>query len=213
MADQHDINIRFCEEFNNAKALHDDGRLDECVAKARGMLEDPDIPRYHRIKTLLMLASALEDPYEASKCWLDATALWTSIRFWNPEGQNSKLDELMEEIRMSLEELSKAVENEEAEEHDESIVHVHDDQVADTQAMIQRMEINEDNVDMDSGGEDVAAGSASQVQVQPVQEPLPSTEKVESFDITQHMQSANYFLRTQHSSRDLQINWKRFFAY
>lgn len=38
---------------------------------------------------------------------------------------------------------------------------MHAGQVADTQAMIQRMEINEDGVDMDSGGEVVAARNAS----------------------------------------------------
>ncbi|EUC31583.1 hypothetical protein COCCADRAFT_27697 [Bipolaris zeicola 26-R-13] len=88
----------------------------------------------------------------------------------------------MTEIRMSLDQLAEALGDEEEEDDgleddDESIVHVNDDQVADTQAMIQEMEIKEDDVDMDSGDEDAAANRASHVQIQPVKEPLPSTKK------------------------------------
>lgn len=99
---------------------------------------------------------------------------------------------------MSLDQLAEALGDEEEEDDgleddDESIVHVNDDQVADTQAMIQEMEIKEDDVDMDSGDEDAAANRASHVQIQPVKEPLPSTEKVASFSKSKHMQLANYF--------------------
>lgn len=60
----------------------------------------------------------------------------------------------MAEIRTSLDQLAGALEGEEPEEHVKSIVHAHDIGVADAEATIQDMDINEDDIDMDSGGGD-----------------------------------------------------------
>ncbi|EMD62214.1 hypothetical protein COCSADRAFT_147760 [Bipolaris sorokiniana ND90Pr] len=102
MADQRDIDIRFTRAFNSAKALHDDDLLDECVANARELLEDPAIPHYHPMKTLLLLGSALEVLNEAFHCWEESDALWKLIRSWHPEGQNSDVDKVMAEVRTSF---------------------------------------------------------------------------------------------------------------
>ncbi|EUC43439.1 hypothetical protein COCMIDRAFT_100857 [Bipolaris oryzae ATCC 44560] len=193
MADLRDIDIRFAREFNSAKALHDNELLDDCVESARELLEDPVVPRFHRMKTLLLLGSALEDLNEACDCLEEADKLWKLIRSYHLEGQDVDVDKTMAEVRASLDQLAKALKNEEAEEYDledyvEIIANTDECQVADIQEMICGMEMEDDlDIDMDSNVEDVAAGRASQVQVEPVKEPLPSTDKVESLDTAQHM--------------------------
>lgn len=49
--------------YNAAK--EDDLSLNQCIAGARALLKEPSIPRYHRIKTLLLLASMVGDCDEA----------------------------------------------------------------------------------------------------------------------------------------------------
>jgi hypothetical protein len=55
------IDQRFTDWINEATDLADQGQLEECVVKARELLARDDCPRYHRMKTLLLLAAALDD--------------------------------------------------------------------------------------------------------------------------------------------------------
>lgn len=59
------IDIRFMNEFNEANELYINDQLDECIAKARDLLQDPAIPRYHHMKTLVLLGSTLGEWEEA----------------------------------------------------------------------------------------------------------------------------------------------------
>jgi hypothetical protein len=52
-------------EVYNASTEDDVLALKGCVLRARSLLEEPKIPRYYRIKTLLLLASTVADPEEA----------------------------------------------------------------------------------------------------------------------------------------------------
>lgn len=61
MSAQDIINRQFFDAYSEAVALYNADRLDECVDKAREMLSDASIPRYHRMRTLVLLGSTLGD--------------------------------------------------------------------------------------------------------------------------------------------------------
>ncbi|KAH5599321.1 hypothetical protein HBI81_068510 [Parastagonospora nodorum] len=150
MATQSIIDVQFTDAFNEAKALYDADRLDECIAKARELLEDPAIPRYHQIKTLILLGSTLGEWSDANSCLVDAEALWALTRRWHPEGEDKDVDIFMAEIRTSLDELAGVLREEEPEDYDmddaiEEVLHEHDEQVADAQMMMEDLDLDQDN--------------------------------------------------------------------
>ena len=65
------INQHFSKEYKSISDVYNDSTEDDvlalkgCVLRARSLLEEPSIPRYYRIKTLLLLASMVPDPSEA----------------------------------------------------------------------------------------------------------------------------------------------------
>jgi hypothetical protein len=93
---------QFTDAFNEANHLWDEDRLEECVTKARELLQDPAIPHFHRMKTLLLLDSTLGDWHEANDCCIDAEALWRIARRWHPEGEDEVVDKNMKEMRDTL---------------------------------------------------------------------------------------------------------------
>ncbi|KAH4146496.1 hypothetical protein HBH44_241520 [Parastagonospora nodorum] len=150
MATQSIIDVQFTDAFNEAKALYDADRLDECIAKARELLEDPAIPRYHQIKTLILLGSTLGEWSDANSCLVDAEALWALTRRWHPEGEDKDVDIFMAEIRTSLDELAGVLREEEPEDYDmddaiEEVLHEHDEQVADAQMMMEDLDLDQDS--------------------------------------------------------------------
>jgi hypothetical protein len=69
---EHDaIGIQFNLAFNAAAQLYNDEKFEECVEALKNLLDDPAIPRYHRIKCLALLGGTLGD--------------WTGLPF-NPVG-------------------------------------------------------------------------------------------------------------------------------
>jgi hypothetical protein len=147
------IDDQFTDRFNEANALWDEDRLEECIVKARELLAEPAIPRYHEIKTLLLLASTVEDWYEANGYRIEAEGLWRIVRRWHPEGEDEELDGYMAEIRGVLDEADRVLQEEEpynsdseADSEDE-VQHArlnHDEEVADAQALMQDMDIDGD---------------------------------------------------------------------
>jgi hypothetical protein len=107
------IDQRFTDWINEATDLADQGLLEECVVKARELLADDACPRYHRMKTLLLLAAVLDDWYQANECRQDADALWRIVRRWHPVGENETLDTYMAEIRDLLDVCREALAQEE----------------------------------------------------------------------------------------------------
>jgi hypothetical protein len=65
------INQMFSKEYTSISEVYNASTEDDvlalkgCVLRARSLLEEPKIPRYYRIKTLLLLASTVADPEEA----------------------------------------------------------------------------------------------------------------------------------------------------
>ncbi|KAI8932510.1 hypothetical protein NX059_010691 [Plenodomus lindquistii] len=116
---------RFTIAANEANDFYDAGRLDECIDKASALLEDPEIPHYHRMKMLILLGLTLGDWHEADACRAKAQELWDVKRRWHPAGSGDEwLDEYMALIAEELDELTPLLEAESpavlAEREDES---------------------------------------------------------------------------------------------
>jgi hypothetical protein len=51
----------FSRPYDETHALYDNGDFEGCVIKAQELLEDPNLPRYYRIKTLVLLRMAIDE--------------------------------------------------------------------------------------------------------------------------------------------------------
>jgi hypothetical protein len=141
------IDSQFTDGFNEANALWEQDRLEECIVKAHELLAEQAIPRYHRMKTLLLLASTVGDWYEANSYRVEAEALWQIVRRWHPEGEDENIDGHMAEIRGILEDADRMLQEEEPKDYDlddevQHMVRNHDEEVADAQAMMQDMDLD-----------------------------------------------------------------------
>lgn len=87
-----------------------DDHLDECIAKARDLLQDPATPRYHRMETLVLLDSTSGEWQEADECCAMADALWRVTRRWKPGGQTADVDDAPSELRAEIDGLRQALE-------------------------------------------------------------------------------------------------------
>jgi hypothetical protein len=63
MANASVIDRAFNEAFNELSKYYEDYELDTCVEEARELLQNGALPRYHRIRTLVLLGSAVEYGY------------------------------------------------------------------------------------------------------------------------------------------------------
>lgn len=104
------IDEAFTAAFNEANELYRNDRLEECAAKCRELLDDSAAPKYHRMKTLILLGSILSDWDDADDCRLAAENLWSIVRRRHPEGADSTVDGIMAEIRESLDDMYTALE-------------------------------------------------------------------------------------------------------
>ncbi|KAF2129996.1 hypothetical protein P153DRAFT_228893 [Dothidotthia symphoricarpi CBS 119687] len=113
MASSSDVNKAFTDGFNEAFELYRTNRLDECAAKARELLSDTAIPRYHRMKTFILLGSILANWDEANRCRILAEGQWHIVRRLHPEGADATVDGYMRELRESLDELGAVLQDDE----------------------------------------------------------------------------------------------------
>jgi hypothetical protein len=112
------IDEAFTNGFNEANDLYNEGILDRCIEKSYALLNDPAIPIFHRIKTLILLASTLGDWNDANEHRIEAETLWRAVRRWHPQGRDTIVDEHMTEIRGTLDELDAVLREEELEDID-----------------------------------------------------------------------------------------------
>ncbi|KAK5167092.1 uncharacterized protein LTR77_007822 [Saxophila tyrrhenica] len=91
--------------YNEARARFDADDLDSAVALAQNMLDDSSLPRYHRIKLLLLMSAAVDDWEEVASMLDDAHRLWTMTRMFHREGENEEADTLLTDLRQSLDSL------------------------------------------------------------------------------------------------------------
>ncbi|KAL1592497.1 hypothetical protein SLS59_009730 [Nothophoma quercina] len=169
------INQRFSKDLNEAIRLFDIGQTDECLALGMDILEDSACPRYHRMKTLVLLGSVIADWNDANQCRVDAEALWQTTRNYYPEGFDKATDEHMHEVREKLDGLIEVLDKEEregldAEEIEEAVAILEEQQAV--QDAENREEAEHFNMMEDAEGE-----GAGQVPIIAVDTPAePSTD-------------------------------------
>lgn len=111
------INKLFTDRYNEiytkytAADENDEEALDDCIKQAHALLLEPAIPRYHRIKTWLLLASMVGDIEEALMYHNKADILLRVVRSHEVTGATipacveatlNKLGEEVEELREIL---------------------------------------------------------------------------------------------------------------
>ena len=55
----------FLKRYNEVRAFYDDDKMEECIATAQDLLEEISLPRYFRMKSLMLVAACAESWYEA----------------------------------------------------------------------------------------------------------------------------------------------------
>lgn len=104
------IDRAFSRAYNEAAELYDNDELEKCVEKANELLADGAAPRYHRMKTWILLAYVLGDWNDANDCFVKAESLWQIVRRWHTVGEDAKVDRSLEDIQVALVELKEILE-------------------------------------------------------------------------------------------------------
>jgi hypothetical protein len=81
----------------------------ECQEQALDLLADDAIPRYHRIRKLILLDLILGDWNKANECRIYAWALYELVLRWHSTGSNPTADAYLNEIRNELDDLDNAL--------------------------------------------------------------------------------------------------------
>ena len=180
MASRSIIDEPLGNRFNEANACHKADKLLRSIEFCYKLLDEPILPRLHKMMASILLGATARDWDEVIDCLVAAESLWKIERRWNPEGGDETLDTVMAEIREALDVLRQAlvavqpthfcirdgglhfVDEEDAMLVDEdavlNMIDEEDETIADTSAML----VDEDTVlDMDvEDDEDVADVSA-----------------------------------------------------
>jgi hypothetical protein len=90
--------------------------IDQCIARARALLDQPAIPRFHRIKTLLLLVRMVEDTEAAWECLREADITLRLVQAQAARGQPGDPDvaETILALRASIEGVRGILEDEDA---------------------------------------------------------------------------------------------------
>jgi hypothetical protein len=149
------INQAFLEAVNHLVHLYNDDMLDECAEGAEELLKDYNMPQYHRMKVLIMLANIQIGWEPAEDYLIRAENLWRCIRRDNPEGINAATDGYLAEMRDFLDDVKGAVEEQKFEEmesgHDDIMedsvpdeLQKIDDEIADARARLEGINFDAD---------------------------------------------------------------------
>lgn len=175
----------FGREYNEVLELYnDDDKEEECVAAAQDLLENPDLPRYHRIITLIPLSAASGDWDKAEDCRLEAERLWDQAHSHYTHVDNPDASRALAKLRVDLDDV-KEIQREELDkmfrDYDD------EDQVDDEEEVDEEEDDEEDvkeerhmadveiDVDVDTEvGVDAAAAAFS--------DDVPAAENEESLD-------------------------------
>lgn len=112
------INRAFALAYNEAAELYDTDQLEACIEKCNEILHDSAAPRYHRMKTWVLLNNVLGDWEEANECLVKAESMWRIVRRWNVVGKDAEVDASLDELRGYLDELKAALDAEKATDYD-----------------------------------------------------------------------------------------------
>ncbi|EME77358.1 uncharacterized protein MYCFIDRAFT_88718 [Pseudocercospora fijiensis CIRAD86] len=114
----------FTDEFNAIQKLYAEGKINECISRARDLIAEPAIPRYHNIRTLLILVNAVPARKEAWRFLEDAQVLFHLVRRFHLEGEDADIDKTIQELWDSISELKQMLTGElDGDEKPEDKVH------------------------------------------------------------------------------------------
>jgi hypothetical protein len=110
---------RILDAFDNAyhemQKLYDDDNLDEVYESAQVLLADAAIPRYHRMRTLMLLSNFTSDLNEAQRYHAEAEAMLRIIRGQHVLGGNPVVDNELSFCRRCLDEVAEVLGSQRAE--------------------------------------------------------------------------------------------------
>ncbi|TIA45366.1 hypothetical protein D6C83_05737, partial [Aureobasidium pullulans] len=86
---------QYKQDYEDAKAAIDAGDATACDK----LLTETELPRYYRIKTLVLLASASKEWRQKEDLRLRAEHIWSESRTLHPTGQNNTTDSVLSELR------------------------------------------------------------------------------------------------------------------
>lgn len=96
-------------KYDHICQLFDDDKLEECIDKAQDVVEDGDLPRNLRIKTLIVIASLAAEWRDIEEFRGEAKKLWSLTRPFHREGYNAVTDDALAELRICLDHLQKGL--------------------------------------------------------------------------------------------------------
>jgi hypothetical protein len=166
------IDRAFFDAVNHLIGLYNDDMLDECAEGAEELLKDYAMPRYFRMKVLVMLANLQVDWEPAEDYLVRSESLWRYARRATPEGTDVAADKYLAEIRDLLDDLARAVEEQKYEEtesgHDDTMedsvpdeLQKIDDEVADARARLEDINFDADISNPDIMQLDIKEGNIS----------------------------------------------------
>ncbi|OAL47252.1 hypothetical protein IQ07DRAFT_657571 [Pyrenochaeta sp. DS3sAY3a] len=141
MSTQKTIDRNYFDDYNKAVDLYSAGRVDECIDKAREILNDASIPRYHRMQTLILLGFTLGDREQAKNCRVNAEVLWYILQRRHRKGESEDADEFMADMERQLDELKEFLAEEEPEEEGDAF----DEEIADAEDMMEDLHLDQDD--------------------------------------------------------------------
>jgi hypothetical protein len=142
------IDKKFTDGFNHAHDLFLADRLEECEAAAFALLAEKTIPRYHRMKTLILLGTIVGDWGEARRYHVAAEAMWRNVRRYHPEGADEQVEKYITELREELDDLDATLRDDEPSEYElintvEDVVEEHDTDIEDACAEMDHLELDD----------------------------------------------------------------------
>ncbi|KAK1019881.1 hypothetical protein LTR54_000525 [Friedmanniomyces endolithicus] len=84
--------------YDACYALYDKDELAKCVDQAQDLLDDSGLPRFFRIKLLVLMAACIGDFWEEAEILKEADRVWHHVRRYHRRG-DTEVDECLEELR------------------------------------------------------------------------------------------------------------------
>ncbi|KAK5173992.1 uncharacterized protein LTR77_001071 [Saxophila tyrrhenica] len=119
MGEESATDASFRKRYEDICDLRDEDRLDEFVEKAKELLRESHLPRYYRIRTLILTGSTVGNWHDAMRYWKDAENLWRFVRRRYPDGEEESIDRPMRAIREDLDELRTVLDEEKPTDEEE----------------------------------------------------------------------------------------------